>query len=483
MEPTRTQLMQTVQATLRDRVLPGVEDTGTARLVALCAEALDELLSRERNGAIGGAAVAELQALLDRGAQWGSAAPDTHADRLPSDRGDRQTLALDADMARLGGLMSALLVRKADGGAADAMIADLVRWESLRHHRPPAGAGEDAVPAPVPPSWALEPWSHYLTTRLGEPVAFLGAAELSGGFTNSIYRMAISRGGSEETLVVRLGSEQGLQWPYAASLAEEAPFLQLAARFDVPIAKLLWHESDRALLGSGFSVLEFVEGKVLGSVLRADRPIADALIAAMARAVASIHAIPWREHAAVLPRRLVPDGQLGGRDAVRLVIDRLIAYRDASWMSPSPSMMAMLDHLERHIGEVSEEAVIAHGDLGFHNWLFDGDRPTALLDWETVAICPPAKDLANLRDVVVPAAQWPAFLEAYVAAGGRRPCETELRYFKVMRLLHATICNATAMERMFMTEAAPPIDYLELGYRGRSYFFSGIVDALPDILS
>ena len=54
-----------------------------------------------------------------------------------------------------------------------------------------------------------------------------------------------------------------------------------------------------------------------------------------------------------------------------------------------------------HVADVvpSGRLVLLQGDVGLHNMLVDGDRVTALVDWEAATIGPPARELA---------AAWPA---------------------------------------------------------------------------
>ena len=54
---------------------------------------------------------------------------------------------------------------------------------------------------------------------------------------------------------------------------------------------------------------------------------------------------------------------------------------------------------------------LLQGDVGLHNMLVDGDRVTALVDWEAATIGPPARELA---------AAWPAATALMDVAGVRR---------------------------------------------------------------
>jgi aminoglycoside phosphotransferase (APT) family kinase protein len=127
--------------------------------------------------------------------------------------------------------------------------------------------------------------------------------------------------------------------------------------------------------------------------------------------------------------------------------------------------------------------VITHGDLGFHNWLFDGDKPAVLLDWETVMLCSPAKDLANVRDVVVDAPRWGLFLQTYIAAGGSAADDRDMHYYGVLRQLQAVLCTSIAIEKMFTIADPLNADYLELGIGARAYFYASVAARLDALLA
>ena len=50
--------------------------------------------------------------------------------------------------------------------------------------------------------------------------------------------------------------------------------------------------------------------------------------------------------------------------------------------------------------------------------LVDGDRVTALVDWEAATIGPPARELAAAWPAATALMEWAEFVDAYRAAGG-----------------------------------------------------------------
>jgi hypothetical protein len=111
-----------------------------------------------------------------------------------------------------------------------------------------------------------------------------------------------------------------------------------------------------------------------------------------------------------------------------------------------------------------------------------GDRICAFLDWETVMICSPVKDLQNMRDTVVPAALWPKFLDWYCEAGGHRPDHTHFYYYRMLRLFQCVTCTAIALEKMFVWADPLNIKFLELGIPARAFYYRETLDTLTDLL-
>src|SRR3546814_11453287 len=78
--------------------------------------------------------------------------------------------------------------------------------------------------------------------------------------------------------------------------------------------------------------------------------------------------------------------------------------------------------------------VIVHGDAGPGNFLYKGNRVTALLDWELVHYGDPMADLAMLclRMLFQGFVPLPQAFAAYEAAGGHRVDLARLRYWRLL---------------------------------------------------
>ena len=112
----------------------------------------------------------------------------------------------------------------------------------------------------------------------------------------------------------------------------------------------------------------------------------------------------------------------------------------------------LLDHIDNVVP--SGPLSLLQGDFGLHNTLVEGERVTALVDWEAAAIGPPARELAAAWPVATALMEWPAFLATYCAAGGSVEATDEwaVIYYRVFFGLGACMSSRTGGD-LFRTGA------------------------------
>lgn len=129
-------------------------------------------------------------------------------------------------------------------------------------------------------------------------------------------------------------------------------------------------------------------------------------------------------------------GVLGSGGGVREDIAARIATTRAANAAhgQSPLVHLALDWLEANVPAEPERLVIVHGDAGPGNFLYSGDRVTALLDWELVHIGDPMADLAMLclRSLFQPLVPMPEAFAAYEFAGGVKIDLARVRYWRLL---------------------------------------------------
>jgi len=81
----------------------------------------------------------------------------------------------------------------------------------------------------------------------------------------------------------------------------------------------------------------------------------------------------------------------------------------------------------------ADAPVLVHGDAGPGNFLFDGDRLTAVIDWELAHLGDPMEDLAwfSMRCVMEPTPDFTGALRAYATAAGRKLDRARILYHRV----------------------------------------------------
>ena len=103
----------------------------------------------------------------------------------------------------------------------------------------------------------------------------------------------------------------------------------------------------------------------------------------------------------------------------------------------------LLDHVDD--GVPSGPLSLLQGDFGLHNTLVDGERVTALVDWEAATIGPPARELAAAWPAATALMEWPAFVSTYRTAGGSSEATDEwaVTYYRVDFALGACMSSGT----------------------------------------
>ncbi|HTU37149.1 MAG TPA: phosphotransferase family protein [Acidimicrobiales bacterium] len=188
----------------------------------------------------------------------------------------------------------------------------------------------------------------------------------------------------------------------------------------VPVPEPFFADDTPEELGEGtLLVMSRVEGHKAGEFfpdLAAPTAHQDALGRQLAAALAHLHSIPL---ARLVETRLdtsqeVTEASLTA--AVEGMAGRIGQLSGPAIVAVPLARRWLLDH----IGDVvpGGAACLLQGDVGLHNTLVEGDRLTALVDWEAATVGPPARELAAAWPAATALMSWDAFTDAYVAAGG-----------------------------------------------------------------
>ena len=250
------------------------------------------------------------------------------------------------------------------------------------------------------------PLAAWLTTHLdGATHVEVGAFDRpSGGYSAEtlIVPITVTTSASTEdrTIVLRrempeppvypvqvtVDNEIEIQWRVMSALAEHA---------DVPIASLLGYETDPAVLGSPFFVMDFVSGDipredpayVLAGFYADTGPVERELMASRCIDVmAGVHAVDIEAaNLGWLSGSHINDGHR------QLKIWRDYAERELDGR-PHDLMMAAFDRVADELPK-TDTTVLTWGDARLGNVIWQNFRPACLTDFEAAALAPPEMDL------------------------------------------------------------------------------------------
>lgn len=494
MQPDTPKLIESIRAALTRDIAPQVTSQRHAELLALIDLALRELRDRARSRR--DLLLEDYRrrvALLDQGLRLLALAdPQTQAtlqstpvtsleriQREPTwEAVERAAGSLQSLLARVAGaVVDQLPVQDSDGWSASARnwLSDVIHAEAECSAQKIVDDSVSAAPGnpPVPSADTEKP----LRAHWSGKAAFAGTLTdftvdtLSGGFSRDTLLVTVeSTEGGRSERIVRKENAGGLMKGVALSLRDEYSVVRFASEQSLRVPRQLWLEEDVSWIGGAFAVMEKVAGATLGSGLAASR-VTPAALRDVAQVLARVHSTPALKNAEIRRALRYPTNRdLSVPEAFRMTLARWESYAREAGVSPSPSVAAVWRWLNANIPERQIEPCLLHGDVGFHNMIFIGDRVSALLDWELADLGDPARDLAMIRRPIQAHLSWPEFMQWYEEAGGAPVDEPTLRYYELFVAAISVITMRVALESQFGSASPPDIKYLQFGLAYLPYF-------------
>jgi len=275
---------------------------------------------------------------------------------------------------------------------------------------------------------ALEAW---ISDEVGAPVEISGLRRTSAGFSRENWVFDACWGGRSYALIARrdpVGSvlETDREVETAVVIALEGA--------EVPSPHLRWSDLGGTRTGRPCLIMDLTPGICDGFVLNGPRPPDERL--ALAQHVydqlAAIHRVDW---AGLGLGAVLTDP---GEGAAGAALDHWEGTLRRVQLEPQPELTYVLAWLRDH-APASPTTVLVHGDFKPGNLLLDGDRVSAVLDWETAHLGDPHEDLGwvtnplRAREHQIPGAWEPADLFArWSAATGMAVDETAVHWWQVL---------------------------------------------------
>ena len=239
--------------------------------------------------------------------------------------------------------------------------------------------------------------ARYLSGQVGHAVQVGTVRRFPVGFSWLTYAVPVTglKGGSDtEELILRLGPDYGLFAPYSAE--PELLAMRSLEGSAVPVPRAYWGGDDASIFGAPFLFCEKIAGDAVVPWVAPGQPALEdgyrqKLALQFVDALAALHCVPWREKPIAKLADLAAE-PITAENAARLTVEHWEA-QIARWaMRPYPLVEWGVRWLKRNC-PVAPRVAIVHGDYRTGNFLEQGGRITAILDWELVHLGDPHEDL------------------------------------------------------------------------------------------
>lgn len=405
--------------------------------------ALGLLGARERGGA--GAVQVQLRDLaarLERWAGWLPASSDLRRelDTVRSDAvrasGEKALSMVESDWRSLLRRIETIAGRlhaspDVDAATASRLVTELAEWEA----RDLAGQlGGTMLPAAADDAIDPPRLTAYLRDRFGDPdITVTTFRALPGGFGKQTILFGAKGRDIDGDFVIRRDMPGMFPDTDCHHVHREFRMIRAAHARGFPAPQAVWVDTEHRLLpGGDFLVMRRAPGVAGGSVSEAGTAIPADLARTLAQILAKLHALPPMPELADLSDTVRADlWDVPLETCVRRYLEGWRRQFELEPHLPSPATAALFDWLIANIPAAPGKPVLLHGDMGFHNFLFDEGRLTAVLDWEFAHLGDPCEDLAYARNTLGSALDWPSFLAAYREAGGAPVDSRRLHFFQV----------------------------------------------------
>lgn len=294
--------------------------------------------------------------------------------------------------------------------------------------------------------------ARYLESQVGGTIEIGPLTRFAVGFSWRTYLVPVSglEGRREpQELILRLGPDYGLFAPYSA-MPEWLAMRSLEGTA-VPLPKAYWAGDDTSHFGAPFLFSERMVGAAVVPWVPADTPPLDetyrrSLGTQFIDSLAALHRVDWRDK----PIAALGEGIDTGNAALRNVA--FWEARIAQWaMRPYPAADWAVRWLKDH-SPTAPRVSIVHGDYRTGNFLEEGGRITAILDWELVHLGDPHEDLGwaslpmymggskHICRLAEP--EW--FYQRYGEKAGFEVSMASVRYYRAFSLLKLAATHMAA---------------------------------------
>lgn len=352
--------------------------------------------------------------------------------------------------------------------------AELTRIDELCGGLLPAGEAEDvSVTAPR--------LQRYLIDRFADDsIRVTDFRPLPGGYGKETTLFAVEGQALSGSFVMRRDRDEPTMDNDCHRVINEFPVIRAAWDKGFPAPEALWVDTEHKLLpGGDFLVMTRAPGTTGGNVHGAAGAVDSALVDLLAGSVARLHQLPPLRELGDLTNGISAElWDLSLQEASRRYIASIRDLYLANMVMPSPAVLALYGWLLDNVPDSPGRPVLLHGDIGFHNFIVDEGRLSAVVDWEFAHVGDPADDVGYVRNTVGSSLDWGEFMAAYRAAGGPDLSEDRVRFFQIW----GHVRNLTASQLTTNKFETGCLDDLKLGHVGHS-MMAGFLRPIRDMMA
>lgn len=353
--------------------------------------------------------------------------------------------------------------------------AELTRIDELCGSLLPVAEAEDVAVTPA----RLE---RYLADRFSdESIRVTDFRPLPGGYGKETTLFAVEGAALSGSFVMRRDRDEPTMDNDCHRVGNEFPVIRAAYAEGFPAPEALWVDTEHKLLpGGDFLIMTRAPGTTGGNVHGATGAVDSALIDLLAGSVARLHQLPPMRELGDLTNGIAAElWDLPVKEVTRRYIASIRDLYLAEMVMPSPAVLALYGWLLDNVPDAPEQRpVLLHGDIGFHNFIVDEGRLSAVVDWEFSHIGDPADDVGYVRNTVGTSLDWGAFMAAYRAAGGPDLSDERVRFFQIW----GQVRNLTASQLTTNKFETGRLDELKLGHVGHS-MMAGFLRPIRDMMA
>lgn len=389
-------------------------------------------------------------------------AEDDQASALLEKLGDANPsgpLFLD-QLAALAGYLAGRKENEAERLLVELVACDQQHWDSIeRDFNALAPTGDEQADREVEPISIdeLERLKTLLRLHCNEGPE-LQVAEIK----------AVAGGFSKQTVILTLHGNQHLpkeivmrrdraESPVGSTVLNEFELLKTLHSAGVTVPQPFAVDAND-VMGCPILIMAKAPGGNIGDVYNIHAPstLSPKLATDLARELANVHRIALEHLPATLP---------GMHSTHKAFLRQEIEKFQRDWLALDESSVTVtvaFEWLFAHLEQLGDQRCLVHGDTRFHNILCQGDRVTAILDWELAAVGHPARDLGYAYHHIIQFTDWQRFLDAYKEAGGVISSQLELDFY----ILWSDLFVAIYMYRARASYLSGDGDNIQLAYAG-----------------